>query len=71
MSDDCSMQYYFACETTPLSLPPDYPCPKGFYPYKDKCLAPSQAQMDFDTATVSYTISLAYRFVIISWYPHQ
>ena len=52
MADDCSITYNFACETTPLSKAPDYPCPNGFYPYKNECYNPNQLSSDYDTAMV-------------------
>jgi hypothetical protein len=54
-TDDCSLTYYYSCETAPLTLAPDYPCPDGFYPYKDECFNPNQLTTDYDTATVRPT----------------
>lgn len=51
-SDDCSISYQFVCETVPLNVAPDYPCPKGFYPFKAECLNPNQVQLDYDTSVV-------------------
>ena len=52
VTDDCSLTNFYACETSPLSIPSDYPCPKGFYPFKNECLNPNQLSTDYDTATV-------------------
>jgi hypothetical protein len=30
----------------------DYPCPKGFYPYKADCFNPNQLTTDYDSAVV-------------------
>ncbi len=55
MSDDCTAQYFYVCESTPLFVPADYPCPNGFYPFKDTCLNPNQLALDYDAATVRVT----------------
>jgi hypothetical protein len=52
VSDDCTAQYFYVCESTPLFVPADYPCPNGFYPFKDTCLNPNQLALDYDAATV-------------------
>jgi hypothetical protein len=52
-SDDCSQSYTYVCETAPYSVPPDYPCPGGFYPFKGNCLSPFGMAVDYDTAVVS------------------
>ena len=40
-SAECSTKHRVVCETKPLSDPPDYPCPKDYIPYKDKCFMPN------------------------------
>ncbi len=56
MSDDCSLTYIYACQTTPLTKPPDYPCPEGFYPFKNDCFNPNQLSTDYDSAQVILVI---------------
>jgi hypothetical protein len=51
-SDDCTTAYYYACETTPLTQPADYPCPSGFFPFKNECFNPNQLTLDYDSAMV-------------------
>ena len=46
----CTMEKIAVCMTKPLYLPPDYSCPSGFYPYRDKCLYPDERQETFDEA---------------------
>jgi hypothetical protein len=47
------MTYAYSCESTPLYEVQTYPCPNGFFPFKNECLNPNQLLTDYDTATVN------------------
>ena len=51
-SHDCNLKHHYVCETKQLLEAPDYPCPKEYIPYKDKCLMPSPQRKTFDSARV-------------------
>ncbi len=43
----------YVCSSTSRVEEPDNECPKGFYPYRGKCLYPNATQLTYDDAMVS------------------
>ena len=48
----CNRLHTAVCMTEPLYSPPDFPCPREFYPYKGQCLYPDQRDATYEDAMV-------------------
>ena len=46
----CDSENYFVCSMKPLYAKPDYDCPKGFTPYRGKCLYPNRVVLNYASA---------------------
>lgn len=49
---NCDRIMPFVCQTQPLDVKPDNPCPNGFVPYKDKCLEAVAISSNYTDAQV-------------------
>jgi hypothetical protein len=47
---NCEERLAYVCSTNPLYAQPDYPCPNGFYSYRNTCLYPELRLMPYDQA---------------------
>ncbi len=52
---DCGQSLPFVCSSAPLYAEPDFGCPKGFVPYRDKCLYSDPRQLNYVQAQVRYS----------------
>ncbi len=50
---ECNKKLPYVCASVPLDKKPDYSCPKGFYPYRGKCLYPHGESITYDEAVVT------------------